>query len=56
MRKLVSALTLTLLLTVTAFADDVAASTEVPEDLSALMVVIVIAAIAIPNLLKSRQA
>jgi len=57
MRKLLYALTLTLLLTVNTLADvvDTASAGEPPtDDLAA--VVILIVAIAIPNLLKSRPA
>ena len=55
MRKLLSALTLTLLLTVNTLAD-VGATTVTgppPTDSSALVDVILVVAIAIPNLLKS---
>jgi hypothetical protein len=57
MRKLMSALSLTLLLTVNTLADtaDTPAATP-PADTSTLVaIIIVVASIAIPNLLKSRQ-
>jgi hypothetical protein len=55
MKKLLSALSLTLLLTPNILADDMGALavTEPPAHLSALVILIV--AIAIPNLLKSKQ-
>jgi hypothetical protein len=55
MKKLLSALSLILLLTVNTLADDMGtlAVTEPAADLSALAILIV--AIAIPNLLKSKQ-
>lgn len=57
MRKLLTAITLTLLLTVTTLADvtDTSVTEQPPTDLSILVVIVVIA-IAIPNLLKSKPA
>jgi hypothetical protein len=54
MRKLLSALTLTLLLTVNTVADTIspAATEPPPADITALVVIFLVA-IAIPNLLKS---
>lgn len=57
MRKLLSAVTLPLLLAINTLADvtDTSVTEPPPADLSVLIVIVVVA-IAIPNLLKSRPA
>ena len=56
MRKLLSALILTLLVIGNALADDNTSASEPPSETSAWVEVIIVVAIAIPNLLKSRPA